>query len=220
MRAASRLAEEAVRRVLEQGLVGRPEREVALAIEWEMRRLGADGASFDLIVASGERGAMPHGVASAKVIGRDEAVVIDFGCVHEGYCSDQTITVLTGQAPEGFEQAYTAVWEAHQKAVAGLKAGVAAAQVDGLARAHLEAQGLGSFFGHGLGHGVGREVHEAPSVSARSADCLQAGMVVTIEPGVYFSGKFGIRLEDCYVVTDNSCQALTNMAKGAIIKIT
>lgn len=220
MREAARIAEAAVHTVLERGIIGRPEREVALDIEWEMRRAGAAGVSFDLIVASGERSAMPHGVASSRVIARDEPVVIDFGCIYDGYCSDQTITVFTGQAGEEFAQTYARVWEAQQKAIAGLGPGVAAVEVDRLARGHLEAHGLGGSFGHGLGHGVGREIHEAPTVSQRSEDTLAPGMVITIEPGVYFPGKFGIRLEDCFVITDTSCQALTNMAKGAIIKTT
>ena len=162
---------------------------------------------------------MPHGVASRHVIPADAPVVIDFGCIVEGYCSDQTITVATGRVGEEFEAAYARVYEAQQKAIAALAPGTAAAEVDKLARSHLNEHGLGAFFGHGLGHGVGREVHEAPSVSSRSEDVLAPGMVITIEPGVYFPGRFGIRLEDCFVITDNSCQALTNMAKGAILSI-
>ncbi|MEN6476005.1 MAG: aminopeptidase P family protein [Syntrophaceae bacterium] len=217
LKLASAVAEEAVRTVLEKGIIGRREKDVALDIEWRMRSRGASAVSFDLIVASGERSAMPHGVASEKVIPAHVPVVIDFGCIVDGYCSDQTITVTTGKVGAEFEAAYARVFEAQQKAIAALAPGKAALEVDGLARSHLSEHGLGAFFGHGLGHGVGREVHEAPSVSSRSEDVLAQGMVITIEPGVYFPGKFGIRLEDCFVITDNSCQALTNMAKGAII---
>lgn len=217
LRHAASVAEDAVRAVLEKGIIGRREMDVALDIEWQMRSRGASAVSFELIVASDERSAMPHGVASRHVIPADAPVVIDFGCIVDGYCSDQTITVATGTVGEEFEAAYARVFEAQQKAIAALAPGTAAAHIDQLARAHLNEHGLGAFFGHGLGHGVGREVHEPPSVSSRSEDVLAPGMVITIEPGVYFPGRFGIRLEDCFVITDNSCQALTNMAKGAII---
>ncbi|HQP30302.1 MAG TPA: Xaa-Pro peptidase family protein [Deltaproteobacteria bacterium] len=217
LRTAAAVAEEALRAVLEKGIVGRRERDVALDIEWQMRTRGASAVSFELIVAAGERSAMPHGVASDALIPANAPVVIDFGCIVEGYCSDQTVTVTTGNVSDEFEAAYARVFEAQQKAIAALAPGTAAAQVDRLARGHLNEYGLGAFFGHGLGHGVGREVHEPPSVSSRSEDVLSPGMVITIEPGVYFPGRFGIRLEDCFVITDISCQALTNMAKGAII---
>jgi len=217
LRNASAVAEEALRVVLEKGIIGRRERDVALDIEWQMRTRGASAVSFELIVAAGERSAMPHGVASEKVIPADVPVVIDFGCILDGYCSDQTVTVTTGRVGAEFEAVYARVFEAQQRAIAALAPGTTAAQVDERARGYLNAHGLGSFFGHGLGHGVGREVHEPPSVSARSEDVLAPGMVITIEPGVYFPGKFGVRLEDCFVITDNACQALTNMAKGAII---
>jgi len=217
LKQASCVAEEALRVVLEKGIIGRREMDVALDIEWQMRSRGASAVSFELIVASGERSAMPHGVASDKVIPAHAPVVIDFGCIVDGYCSDQTITIATGRVGAEFEAAYARVFEAQQKAIAALAPGKAAMEVDGLARSYLNEHGLGAFFGHGLGHGVGREVHEPPSVSSRSDDILAEGMVITIEPGVYFPGKFGIRLEDCFVITDNACQALTNMAKGAII---
>ena len=217
LKQASRVAEESVRAVLEKGIIGRREMDVALDIEWQMRSRGASAVSFELIVASDERSAMPHGVASEKVIPANVSVVIDFGCIVDGYCSDQTITVTTGTVGAEFESTYARVFEAQQKAIAALAPGKAAAEVDALARGFLNEHGLGAFFGHGLGHGVGREVHEPPSVSSRSEEVLAPGMVVTIEPGVYFPGKFGIRVEDCFVITDNACQALTNMAKGAII---
>lgn len=217
LKQASRVAEDALRVVLEKGIIGRREMDVALDIEWQMRSRGASAVSFELIVASADRSAMPHGVASEKVIPANVPVVIDFGCIVDGYCSDQTITVTTGNVGAEFEAAYARVFEAQQKAIAALTPGKAAVEVDKLARSHLNEHGLGAFFGHGLGHGVGREVHEPPSVSSRSEDVLAPGMVITIEPGVYFPGKFGIRLEDCFVITDNSCQALTNMAKGAIL---
>lgn len=216
MRHAAAVASAAVDRVLEAGIVGRSEREVALDMEWAMRTAGASGVSFDFIVAAGERGAMPHGLASERVIGRDEAVVLDFGCIVDGYCSDETITVFTGNPDEEFFAAYHHVFTAQQLAVEALCAGKRAVEVDRVARGYLERQGLGRWFGHGLGHGVGRLVHETPTLSPRSEDILQAGMVVTVEPGVYLPGRFGIRTEDTFVITDNSCQRITNLDKDSI----
>jgi len=159
---------------------------------------------------------MPHGAASDRVIRPDEAVVIDFGCVYGGYCSDQTVTVTTGNVGSDFEGVYRHVQEAQEKAIKALASGVKATSIDKIARDHLDAKGFSAFFGHGLGHGVGMEVHEAPTVSYLSEDVLEEGMVVTIEPGVYLPGKYGIRLEDMVLITDNSCQRLTNLDKGII----
>ncbi|HOS98808.1 MAG TPA: M24 family metallopeptidase, partial [Deltaproteobacteria bacterium] len=216
MRRAAIVSEQALEAVLGRGIVGRREQDVSLDLEWEMRTRGASAASFELIVASGPRSAMPHGTASARVIGDGEAVIIDFGCILDGYCSDQTVTFLTGPMEDGFSQAYRAVWEAQDKAIRAVAPGVKASEVDRVARDHLASAGLASYFGHGLGHGVGIEVHEAPTVSSLSEDVLEEGMVITIEPGVYLPGKYGIRLEDMVVVTDNSCNRLTNIAKETI----
>jgi Xaa-Pro aminopeptidase len=216
MRQAALVSEQALDVVLGRGIVGRSEQEVALDLEWEMRTRGATAASFELIVASGPRSAMPHGTASGRVIGEGEAVIIDFGCILDGYCSDQTVTLLTGPMDDGFFQAYRAVQQAQEKAIMAVAPGARASEVDKAARDHLAGAGLASFFGHGLGHGVGMEVHEAPTVSPLSEDVLEEGMVITIEPGVYLPGKYGIRLEDMVVVTDNSCNRLTNIAKETI----
>ncbi|HVN72821.1 MAG TPA: Xaa-Pro peptidase family protein [Desulfomonilia bacterium] len=219
MRQASRISEDAVMSVLSKGIIGRREQDVALDIEWEMRNRGASAASFELIVASGPRSAMPHGAASDKIIARDEAVVVDFGCVYKGYCSDQTITVTTGEPESSFQDAYMRVMEAQDRSIHALAPGAKARDIDKLARDHLAEHQLGDFFGHGLGHGVGMEVHEAPAVSPLSDDVLEEGMVITVEPGVYISGKFGIRLEDMLIITDNSCMRLTNIDKKIIRNI-
>ncbi len=213
---AARISEQALETVLQKGLIGRTEREVALDLEWEMRIRGASASSFELIVAAGPRSAMPHGTASDRVIAPREAVVIDFGCMYNGYCSDQTITVITGTMEPAFQEAYSHVLEAQQKAIKALSPGINTSAIDQIARDHLKAAGLGPYFGHGLGHGVGMEVHEAPTVSYLSDDVLEEGMVITIEPGVYIPGKFGIRLEDMLLITDNSCKHLTNLDKGII----
>ncbi|HPI91925.1 MAG TPA: aminopeptidase P family protein [Deltaproteobacteria bacterium] len=219
VRKAASISEEALEKVLEKGLAGRREIDVSLDLEWEMRTRGASGTSFELLIASGTRSAMPHGAASDRVIGGNEVVIIDFGCVYNGYCSDQTVTVLTGSPPDGFSEAYQKVHEAQARAMKAVAPGVKASDVDRIARDHLASGGLSSYFGHGLGHGVGREVHEAPTVSPLSEDLLEEGMVITIEPGVYMPGRYGIRLEDMVLVTDNSCKRLTNLDKGIIRNI-
>ncbi len=216
MNEAARISEVALDDVLGRGVVGRRECDVAFDLECKMRRLGASAVSFDLIVASGPRAAMPHGVASDRLIGRDEALLIDFGCVYMGYASDQTVTMWTGEPPAEFVDYYKLVYEAQQKAIAALKPGAVSAEVDRQARGHLESAGLAKFFGHGLGHGVGLNVHEMPTLSPTSSDVLRQGMVVTVEPGIYLAEKYGIRIEDTLVVTDNSCQSITKIDKSSI----
>jgi Xaa-Pro aminopeptidase len=220
IREAARISEKALDEVLAQGLVGRREADIAFDLECAMRRLGASSSSFEIIVASGPRSAMPHGAASAKIIRENEPVVIDFGCTYAGYSSDQTVTVCTGDAGGEFAAAYRHVLEAQSLAIAALAPGVKASSIDKLARDRLDSVGLGAYFGHSLGHGVGMEVHEMPIVSSISKDTLEEGMVITIEPGVYLPGKFGIRLEDMFVITDNSCKRITNIDKEAIKVIT
>jgi Xaa-Pro aminopeptidase len=216
---ATGISEAALECVLAKGIIGRREQDVALDLEWEMRTRGASASSFELIVASGPRSAMPHGTASDKVIGKNEVVIIDFGCVYKGYCSDQTITVTTGRIERDFQEFYRRVKEAQGRSIKALTSGVKALDIDRIARDYLGTHGLADFFGHGLGHGVGMEVHEAPSVSPLSEDILEKGMVITIEPGVYIPGRFGIRLEDMALITDNSCKLLTKLDKEIIRNI-
>jgi Xaa-Pro aminopeptidase len=216
---AARISEKALQSVLAKGIIGRREQDVALDLEWEMKTRGASASSFELLIASGPRSAMPHGTASGKVIGKNEVVIIDFGCVYMGYCSDQTITVTTGNIEGDFQESYGRVKEAQALSIKALTSGVKASDIDRIARDYLNTHGLGAFFGHGLGHGVGMEVHEVPSVSPLSEDMLEEGMVITIEPGVYMPGRFGIRLEDMALITDNSCKLLTNLDKETIRNI-
>ncbi len=213
---ASRIAEQAINEVLSAGIIGRKEIDLAFDLECGMRRLGASGASFEIIVASGPRSAMPHGAATDKIIRGGEPVVFDFGAVYKGYTSDQTITVYTGEPDKEFIDVYNHVRKAQKSAFAAVGKGVRATEPDKAARDHLQSAGLAEYFGHGLGHGVGMEVHEAPTVSYLSKDTLESGMVFTIEPGVYLPGKFGVRLEDMVLLTDNSCKLLTNLDKEAI----
>jgi len=216
MKEAARISEDALETVISRGMIGRREIDVAFDMEYAMRRLGASAVSFDIIVASGPRSAMPHGIASDRIIGADEPVLIDFGCRYHDYCSDQTVTMFTGEPDNEFRQVYSHVFEAQNNAINALCAGVNASYIDSLARGHLESKGVGAFFRHGLGHGVGMEIHEMPTISPISQDRLKEGMVLTIEPGVYFTDNFGIRLEDTLLVTDNSCQRITNIDKEAL----
>lgn len=216
IRGASEIADAALRDVMEHGLVGRTEIEVADALERAMRSRGARGVSFDSIVAAGAHGALPHAQPRAVEIGRGRLVVIDWGAQLDGYCSDCTRTLATGELDEQALAAYELVREAQVAGLEAVQAGVAGRDADAAARAVLDAGGHGDHFGHGLGHGVGMEIHEGPRLSQRSDDVLRAGNVVTVEPGVYLPGRFGIRIEDLVVVTDAGCDILTSVPKELV----
>lgn len=192
---------------------GTKESEVALALEFALRRLGAEEKAFDVIVASGARGAMPHGVASDKLIGTSELVTIDFGCRLSGYHSDETVTLAMGDVSGELQSIFDTVLEAHDRALAEVAPGIALTELDRIAREHIKSSGFGDYFGHGLGHGVGLAVHEAPTVSPRSTMNAEAGMVFTIEPGIYVPGVGGVRIEDTVLVTDDGCRILTKIPK-------
>jgi len=189
------------------------ERDVALALEFALRRLGADEKAFGIIVASGPRGALPHGLASERVLQSGELVTIDFGCRRAGYHSDETVTLALGSVPGELRRIYDVVLEAHDRALAAVMPGVPLVELDRIAREYIDAQGYGAFFGHGLGHGVGLEVHEPPTVSPRSTLTAESGMVFTVEPGIYVPGLGGVRIEDMVLVTDESCRLLTKISK-------
>ncbi len=189
------------------------ESDVALALEFALRKLGAEAKAFDIIVASGLRGALPHGVASAKVLSEGELVTIDFGCRMSGYHSDETVTFAIGDVSPQLRTIFDTVLEAHDRALSAVRPGISLSALDRIARDHISACGFSDYFGHGLGHGVGLEVHEAPSVSPRSKMIAEAGMVFTIEPGIYIPTVGGVRIEDTVLVTDNSHQTLTKIPK-------
>lgn len=210
---AASLASEAFKRILPMVEPGRTEQELSLALEWEMRSTGADEKSFDFIVASGERGAFPHGRASNKAIAPGELITFDFGAVVSGYSSDETVTVAVGNADQRQREVYSVVLAAHDQAIDRIRPGVPCRDIDRTARDYIAAQGYGAYFGHGLGHGVGLEVHERPVLSPRSEDVLQEGMVVTVEPGIYIPGWGGVRIEDTVVVTATGCTLLTQVPK-------
>jgi Xaa-Pro aminopeptidase len=216
IRAAAQLADAALREVMEQGLAGRTEAEVARAIEDAMRRRGASGASFETIVAAGPHGALPHANPRNVVIGEAELVVIDWGAVLDGYCSDCTRTFATGELPESAQVVYDLVRAAQLVGLDAVRPGADGRDVDAAARATIEAAGHGEHFGHSLGHGVGLEVHELPRLSQRSQETLAPGNIVTVEPGVYLPGAFGVRIEDLCLVTESGCEILTDIPKELI----
>ena len=212
IREAARLADLAVERALEGGLAGRTEREVAAANAAAIRELGSE-PSFPAIVAGGPNGARPHATPSDRVIGEGELVVFDSGAVHEGYCSDGTRTFAAGEPDAEAREVYELVLRAQQAGLEAVLPGAVGKDVDAAARDLIAAAGHGGDFGHGLGHGVGIEVHEAPRLGQRSDDVLEAGNVVTVEPGVYIAGRVGVRIEDFGVVTDDGYENFSGLSK-------
>lgn len=195
---------------------GRTEREVANELEMFMRSKGADSSSFDMIVASGLRSALPHGVASDKVIESGELVTLDFGAYYKGYCSDITRTLAIGPISDELRQIYDTVLRAQLAGVEGIRAGITGIEADALTRDIIKEAGYGEYFGHSTGHGLGMEVHEAPGLSFRSDTVLEPDMVVTIEPGIYINGVGGCRIEDDVVITEDGCYLLTQSPKELI----
>ncbi len=209
---ASKLADEVWRWSVERRLSGRTEREVARAAEARIRELGAD-PSFPAIVAAGANGALPHAEPGEREIGRGELVVFDMGAKLDGYCSDGTRTYAIGEPGERAREVYEVVRGAQLAALEAIEAGAKGEAVDAVARKPIEEAGHGDRFGHGLGHGVGLEVHEAPRLSLRSDDVLAAGEVVTVEPGIYLPGELGVRIEDLVVVTADGHRNLSSLPK-------
>ncbi len=191
--------------------------EVAAAMEFEARRAGAEGMAFPTIIASGKRSAIVHGRASQAAIPRRGFVVCDFGVILAGYCSDRTRTVHIGRASRPERQMYEAVQEAQQAAIAAVRPGVTAAEVDAAARRVLSRRKLARYFTHSTGHGLGLEIHEAPRLAASQTQKLEPGMVITVEPGAYIPGKRGVRIEDVVVVTPSGCEVLTPGDKELIV---
>jgi Xaa-Pro aminopeptidase len=213
IRESTRLADDALAAVLVDGLAGRTERQVAFALAIQMHGRGAARPSFETIVAAGPHGALPHATPRDVEIGPGELVVIDWGAELDGYCSDCTRTLAAGAVGTDEREIYQLVLEAQLTGVDGVKAGIGVREVDSAAREVIESAGRGEHFGHGLGHGVGLEVHERPRLTQRSDAVLEAGNVVTVEPGVYLPDRFGVRIEDLVVVTAEGCEILTSVSK-------
>lgn len=200
----------------DEGLVGRTELDVAWRIEELAREGGASGLSFPSIVAGGAHGALPHAEPRDVAIEAGQLVVLDLGVIHGGYCSDCTRTFATGPISDSARAAYELVLDAQKKSLAGVLVGADCKEVDAIARDVISADGMGDKFGHSLGHGVGVEVHELPTLSSRSEGQLVAGNVVTVEPGVYVEGEFGVRIEDLVVVTNDGPRVLTPFTKELV----
>jgi Xaa-Pro aminopeptidase len=212
--AAATIADEALDRVRPQLASGLTEESFGRTLDFEMRRLGASGPSFETIVASGPNAAMPHHRPGSRPIRADEPVVLDFGARFDGYCSDMTRTVWVDEvADPDLRRAVDVVLASQAAGVAAVAAGVACSDVDQACRQVIADAGWGPYFVHGTGHGVGLDIHEAPSVAATSTDTLGVGYVVTVEPGVYLPGLGGVRIEDTVVVTADGCRPLTSTPK-------
>jgi len=213
IRAAVRLGATLFDRALEVLRPGVREADVAAEMEYAARLAGAEEMSFPTIIASGARSALPHGRATQQAIAPGGFVVCDFGVILAGYCSDQTRTVWVGAPSTQAQDAYSAVKGAQEAAIAAIQPGVSVGEVDAAARKVLRKAGLGRYFTHSTGHGVGLEIHEAPRVAAGQKEILKPGMVITIEPGVYFPGKWGVRIEDMVAVREGGCEVLTPTSK-------
>jgi len=216
IRRAAELADEGFRRLAASPFVGRTEADLAWQLEKSFRDLGAEASSFEAIVAAGPNGALPHANPGERVVERGQLVVVDAGCVVDGYCSDCTRTFATGPLPDRLQQAYAVCLEAQLAGLDAVRAGTTGVEADAAARRVIENAGLGEAFGHGLGHGVGLDVHEAPRLSRESADTLVSGNVVTVEPGIYLEGLGGIRIEDLVLVNEDGSEVTTSFTKDLV----
>ena len=214
LRAASKLAEGVLHDLVRELGEGITELEIAARFEYEFRVAGASGSSFSPIILFGSRSSLPHGVPSQRKLQQGDIVLMDFGCVRQSYCSDLTRTYVYGTMPGAwFEEIYAVTLKAQLAGLAAIRPGVACREVDAVARDIIRAAGFGEYFGHGLGHGVGLEIHAAPRLNVQSDAVLEAGMIVTVEPGIYLPGQGGVRIEDLVVVTEDGCDVLTRSPK-------
>lgn len=217
MQEAADLADQTFSHILSYIKPGVKELDIALEIEMFIRKNGGTSTSFETIVASGERSALPHGKASDRLLQINEFVKLDFGAYYKGYCSDITRTVMLGKPTDKHKEIYDIVLEAQLTCLANLKPGIAGREGDAFARDVIVKHGYGDYFGHGTGHGLGMEVHESPRLSKTEDTILTPGMVVTVEPGIYLPGFGGVRIEDDAVITDTGIKILTNSTKDFLI---
>lgn len=214
---AAKIVDDAYHYILKIVEPGMTEKEVKAHLESKMLHLGSEKTSFDTIVASGYRGALPHGVASDKVIEKGDMVTLDFGAYYNGYASDITRTFAVGEPSAKMKEIYEIVLKSQETAVAQIRPGMTGKEIDSIARKVIEDAGYGSNFGHSLGHGVGLNVHEMPNLSQKSSQVLEPNHVVTIEPGIYVEGVGGVRIEDDILITENGGRRFTNSTKDLII---
>jgi Xaa-Pro aminopeptidase len=217
LKEAAEIAARALRATLELVTPGVSERNVASLLEATMAEAGSEKPSFETIVAAGDNSSMPHAKPGGRELQNGDIVVIDYGAVYGGYHSDETCTVAVGTISREQERVYDIVKNAHDRAIDAVKAGASCKEIDRSARSYIDGKGFGSHFSHGTGHGVGLEVHEAPTVSQRSTDCLEEGMIITVEPGIYIPGKWGVRIEDTVLVERDGCEIITRMPKDLIV---
>ncbi|PLR68092.1 M24 family metallopeptidase [Bacillus sp. UMB0893] len=217
LKEAAEIADAAFKHILTVIRPGIREIEAANELEFFMRKQGAVSSSFDIIVASGHRSALPHGVASEKEIEKGDFVTMDFGAYYKGYCSDITRTIAVGDPSDELKKIYSIVLEAQLRGMKGIKAGMTGIEADALTRDYISENGYGEYFGHSTGHGLGMEVHEGPSLSMKSETVLEPGMVVTVEPGIYIPQLGGVRIEDDTIVKEAGNESLTHSPKELII---
>lgn len=214
---AQQITDKAFSEILKIIKVGMTEKELAAELIYALYRNGADGLSFAPVVVSGPNTSLPHGVPGDRVLEYGDFVTMDFGCMVNGYCSDMTRTVALGFVSEEMHTVYEMVLRAQAAGIAATKAGVTGREVDAAARSIIAEAGYGDFFGHAYGHSVGLEIHEVPNCSVGNDQPLQAGVVCSAEPGIYLPGKFGVRIEDVVVVTENGCRDITQSPKNLIV---
>ena len=216
MRAAARIADQAYEELAERGIDGRTEKQIAADLEVRMRELGAEDRSFPAIVASGGHGALPHAVPRDIPVERDTLMIVDMGCVVDGYCSDCTRTFATGALSDRANEIYELVLRAQLASLDAVRAGADCRAVDLVSRDIIGGAGHGEHYGHGLGHGVGLEVHEGPRLAQTATGALHCGNTVTVEPGVYLPGVLGVRIEDLVAVTDDGCEIISGFTKSLV----
>ena len=217
MRAAQAIAEQALEEVL--GLIrpGMTEKQVMAELVYRTLRYGSEGNSFDPIVVSGPNTSLPHGVPGERVIQKGDFVTMDFGCLKEGYCSDMTRTIAVGEATEEMRNVYGVVLRAQLAGIAVARAGIPGKEIDAAARKVITEAGYGAYFGHGFGHSLGLDIHEAPSANPRGEEPMPAGAVCSAEPGIYLPGRFGVRIEDVMILRENGCEVITKAPKTLLI---
>lgn len=213
LKAAAKIADDAFEHICGWIKPGMTELEVSNELEFFMRSQGAASSSFDIIVASGLRSALPHGVASDKKIEQGDFITLDFGALYKGYISDITRTIAVGEPSEKLKEIYQIVLDAQVLALEKIKPGMTGIEADAIARDYIKSKGYGEAFGHSTGHGIGMEVHEAPGLSFRSETVLETGMAVTVEPGIYLPGIGGVRIEDDILITETGNERLTHSSK-------